>query len=88
MPQNYPFYAWALTKDYEPYKVELVGSSSSPGRHVTAGGRRYPDPELHGCKKRAVMWARERLARQKKELEERTALLNRRKQELAKHADL
>lgn len=87
--QSYPFYAWALTKDYEPHKVELVGSASgSDGKHVTATGRRYSNPELHGCKTRAVMWARNRLEKQQQGLVERTVLLERRKLELAKHADL
>lgn len=87
--QSYPFYAWALNKDYEPHKVELVGSASgSDGRHVTATGRRYSNPELHACKTRAVHWARNRLAKQQQELVERAAQLERRKQELAKYADL
>ncbi|MFK7699682.1 hypothetical protein [Pseudomonas caspiana] len=87
--QSYPFYAWALTKDYEPHKVELVGSASgSDGKHVTATGRRYSNPELHGCKTRAVLWARDRLAKQQKDLVERASQLERRKIELAKHADL
>lgn len=86
---SYPFYAWVLTKDYEPRKVELVGPVSGPfGNHVTATGRRYSNPELHGCKTRAVIWARSRLAKQQQELVDRAAQLERRKQELAKYADL
>ena len=87
--QSYPFYAWALTKDYEPHKVELVGSATgSDDKHVTATGRRDSNPELHGCKTRAVLWARRALARQEQHLKERAEQLERRKLELAKHADL
>lgn len=85
--QSYPFNAWALTKEFAPYKVELVGAGSF-GRHKTAGGKSYSSAELHGCKKRAVIWARACLARQELELKDRVTLLERRKQELAIHADL
>ena len=85
--QSYPFNAWALTKYFAPHRVELVGSGPL-GRHRTAGGKSYSCPELHGCKQRAVIWARACLARQELALAERMALLELRKQELAKHADL
>jgi hypothetical protein len=85
--RSYPFSAWALTKDYEPIKVELVRLGPF-SKHVTARGRCLSDPELHGCKKRAVLWARRAVEKQEQYLKERGEQLERRKLELAKHADL
>ena len=85
--RSYPFSAWVLTKDFELIKVELVRLGSF-SKHVTAGDRRYSDAELHGCKKRAVLWARRAVEKHEQHLKERADQLERRKLELAKHADI
>ena len=85
--RSYPFSAWVLTKNFEPVRVELVRLAGID-KHETARGRRYSNPALHVCKKSAVHWARRTLVRQEQHLKERAEQLERRKLELAKHADI
>lgn len=93
MSKSYPFTAWVLTKDFIPKQIELVRpgnySGVQNGRHATAGGRTYLEPELHQSKRAVIALGWRRIEAIEKAEKERALRIAKQKQNLTEHsADL